>query len=64
MMYFHIQNLLKYSLNNRLIMTIYKIVFPVCRSHYLLTTNTFRMGGACGAYGGGERCAQDFGGEA
>ena len=22
------------------------------------------MGGACGAYGGGERCAQGFGGEA
>jgi hypothetical protein len=22
------------------------------------------MGWACGAYGGGERCAQDFGGEA
>ena len=21
------------------------------------------MGGACGAYGGGERCAQGFGGE-
>jgi hypothetical protein len=46
-------------IDNVLIATILIITVMV----YSYNTTTTTMGGACGAYGGGERCAQGSGGE-
>jgi hypothetical protein len=51
--------------------TVYRFYFPVIPKESVLLTQYFasdkikknEMGGACSAYGGGERCVQGFGGE-